>query len=184
VWTEADIAIVLDDELNAGSVVTVRISCPVGHLVIMGEMRRFDRELALGGVHIQGETVGPNALGWARLRQVARAVAKKEMSMLSLLKARLGPPVRVMAESRVDSGSPARYMLRPDPGFAKSISAVWALVKRLVPLVVAKTAVERLLVREEVVIELPMLEDAALFEAELRDLGIRAVKEIAAAADG
>ncbi len=106
------------------------------------------------------------------------------MSMLSSLKARLGPPVRVLAGSRVNSGSPARYVLRPDPGFAKSISAIWALVKRHVPLLVAKTAVEHLLVQQEVVIDLPMLEDAALFEGELRELGIRAVTEVSAAADG
>jgi hypothetical protein len=105
------------------------------------------------------------------------------MSMLSLLKARLGPPVRVLGGSRVQSGSPARYVLHTDPGFAKSISATWALVKRHVPLLVAKRAAERLLVAEDVVVDVPMVEDAAAFERELRELGIRAVKEISAAAE-
>ena len=76
-WTEADITIVLVWELTAGSVITARISCPAGQFLIMGEMLRFDRELRLGAVHIQSETVGPNVLGWARLRQIARAVAEK-----------------------------------------------------------------------------------------------------------
>jgi hypothetical protein len=76
-WTAADIEIELDDEATAGSVVTARISCPAGQFTMMGELRRFDRELALCAVHIQGDTVGPNTLGWARLRQIARAVAEK-----------------------------------------------------------------------------------------------------------
>jgi hypothetical protein len=105
------------------------------------------------------------------------------MSMLSLLKERLGPPVRVLGGSRVQSGSPARYVLQTDPGFAKSISATWALVKRHVPLLVAKRAAERLLVAEDVVVDVPMVEDAAVFERELHDLGIRAVKEVSAAAE-
>ena len=106
------------------------------------------------------------------------------MSMLSSLKARLGPPVRVLGGSRVQSGSPARYVLHTDPGFTKSISATWALVKRHVPLLVAKKAAERLLVAEDAVVDIPMLEDAAIFERELAELGVRATKEIAAAAEG
>src|SRR6266851_4452828 len=83
---------------------------------------------------------------------------RKSMSMLSLLKARLGPQVRTMEGSRVPSGSPARYLLRADPNFTKSVSAIWALVKRHVPLATAKTEIERVLIGEEVVIDLPMLE--------------------------
>lgn len=104
------------------------------------------------------------------------------MSMLSLLKARFGPPVRTMEGSRVTSGSPARYLLRADPSFVKSISAIWALVKRHVPLVTAKAEIEQVLMGREAVVDVPMLEDAAVFEAELRELGVRATREASAAA--
>ena len=106
------------------------------------------------------------------------------MSMLSLLRERLGQPERITDGFRVNSGSPARYVLRVDPGFGKSISAIRALVRRHVPLLVAKRSAERLLMAEEAVVDVPMLEDAAAFEGEMRDLGVRAVKEVSAAADG
>ena len=106
------------------------------------------------------------------------------MSMLSSLRARLGQPVRRRAGFRVRSDLPAQYVLRAEPGFVKSISAIEALVKRHVPLPDAKRAAERLLVGQDVTVDLPMLEDAALFEGEMRELGVRALKEVAAAADG
>lgn len=107
------------------------------------------------------------------------------MSNLSLLKARLGPPVRGLAGPRVSSGFPARYRLRADESFVKSISAIAELWRRHMLLIDAKRAVERLMVGEQVTIDLPMLEDAAQFEAELRELGVTAVKEApAAAAEG
>ncbi len=90
--------------------------------------------------------------------------------------------MRIMEGSPVTSGSPARYLLRADPNFTKSISAIWVLVKRHVPLPTAKTEIERVLIGEQIVIDLPMLEDAALFETEMRELGVRAVREISAAA--
>jgi len=107
------------------------------------------------------------------------------MSIASLLRARLGPPAQALAGSRVGSGLHARYLLSPDPGFGKSISAIWVMVKRHVPLLVAKRAAERLLVGQEVTVDVPMLEDAVLFEGELNALGVRAVKEApSAAAEG
>jgi hypothetical protein len=48
----------------------------------------------------------------------------------------------------------------------------------------AKAAVERMVAGDDVVIDVPVLEDATLFEREMRELGIRAVKEVSAAADG
>jgi hypothetical protein len=57
-------------------------------------------------------------------------------------------------------------------------------VKRHVPLLDAKRAAERLLVGQDVVVDLPMLEDAEVFEAELRVLGVRAEQKGAAAAEG
>jgi hypothetical protein len=77
VLTEADIEIVLDDAFSAGSVVTARIRTPDGDLQMIGDIERFDRELVLAGVHIHAENLQPNQLGWARLRQIARAVAEK-----------------------------------------------------------------------------------------------------------
>jgi hypothetical protein len=76
VWTAADITIVLDDSLSAGSVVTATIRTPEGDLQIIADVERFDRELVLAGLHIQSENLRPNQLGWARLRQLAQAVAE------------------------------------------------------------------------------------------------------------
>jgi hypothetical protein len=50
------------------------------------------------------------------------------------------------------------------------------------PMPEAKAAVERLVDRQQVTVYLPMLEDAARFESEMRALGIGAVKQTAAAA--
>ena len=108
------------------------------------------------------------------------------MSMSSSLKAALGPPVQgLMGRSRVSSGSPARYSLRADRPLTKTISAIWALVKRHVELEVAKRKIEQVMVGEAITIDLPMLESAAAFENEMRELGISAVyKRPAAAAEG
>ena len=92
--------------------------------------------------------------------------------------------MHIMEGSQVTSGSPARYLLRADPSFTKSISAIWALVKRHVPLATAKTEIERVLAGQEAIVDLPMLEDAAAFEQELRELGVRAAREVSAAAEG
>ena len=105
------------------------------------------------------------------------------MSMLSLLREQLGQPERPTDDFRVKSGSPARYVLNVDPGFVKSISAVRILAKRHVPLLVAKRAAERLLMAEEAIVDVPMLEDATTFEGELQELGVRALREISAAAE-
>ena len=105
------------------------------------------------------------------------------MSIPSSLKARLGPRVRILAGSRVRSGSPARYLLRADPSFAKTISAALGLAKRHVAPLVAKRTVERLVENREVAIDLPVLEDAALFEGEMASLGVRAIKCVDATQD-
>lgn len=47
----------------------------------------------------------------------------------------------------------------------------------------AKAAVEQLVEGREVTIYVPMLEDAAVFEGEMRELGVRAVREISVAAE-
>ena|SRR5689334_15992696 len=106
------------------------------------------------------------------------------MSMLSLLRERLGQPERDSEGFRVACGSHARYRLRIEPGFTKSISAMRALVKRHVDVAVAKQQVERMMLGQEVEIDIPMLEDAATFESEMRELCVHAQHEFAAAAEG
>ena len=105
------------------------------------------------------------------------------MSIPSWLKERFGPRVRYLeGSSLVQSGSPARYGLQAERPIVKSISAIQALAKRRVPLIVAKRQIEELMVGLDVSVEVPMLDDAAAFERELQDLGIRAVRICSAAA--
>jgi hypothetical protein len=61
---------------------------------------------------------------------------------------------------------------------------MWVLVRRHVPLANAKTEIERVLAGQAALVDLPMLEDAAAFESEMRELGVRAVREVSAAAEG
>jgi hypothetical protein len=76
-WTAADIAIILDDDLTDDPVVTARILTPAGELLVMAEVEVQDRELVLRGLHMHGVTLGPNELGWPRLRQLAHAVMQR-----------------------------------------------------------------------------------------------------------
>ncbi len=104
------------------------------------------------------------------------------MSMLSLLRERFGQPEPGSEDFRVKSGSPARYGLHADAPIVKSISAVRALARRHVPLIVAKRQIEEIMVGGEVTVDVPMLEDPVAFESELRDLGILATRISAVAA--
>jgi hypothetical protein len=105
------------------------------------------------------------------------------MSIPLWLRERFGPRVQIQeGSSRVQFGSPARYELHAERPIVKSISAIKALARRHVPLIVAKRQIEELMLGCDVSIDVPMLEDAAIFEAELQELGIRAVKTASAAA--
>ncbi len=104
------------------------------------------------------------------------------MSIPLWLKERLGPRVQYREGSLVRSGSPARYHLSADPTFTKTVSAVIALRRRHVPIIEAKASIERLVAERDIAIDLPMLEHAAVFEAELRELGVRATREASSAA--
>jgi len=77
VWAAADIDIILDDDLTDDRVVTARILTPAGELLVMAEVAQHERELALRGLHMHGVGLGPNKLGWPRLRQLARAVMER-----------------------------------------------------------------------------------------------------------
>src|SRR6266481_2792462 len=96
--------------------------------------------------------------------------------MPSLLRQRLGARVHVGDASRVCSGSPVRYLLRAEPTFVKTVSAALAMARRHLPLGVAKDVVERLFDKEEVTVEVPKVEDPEVFERELGELGIRAIR--------
>jgi hypothetical protein len=100
------------------------------------------------------------------------------MSKRSPLVERLAQRVPVEHEEGflVPSGSPARYLISWEPGFRLSISAIKALARRHVRLIVAKKAIERVLVREDATVDVPMVEDAAAFERELAELHVRAVR--------
>ncbi|HEX3883690.1 MAG TPA: hypothetical protein VHW66_13600 [Stellaceae bacterium] len=58
----------------------------------------------------------------------------------------------------------------------KSIFAIRVLARRHVRLMTAKTAIERLLVREEATVDVPMVEDTEVFERELTELKVRAMQ--------
>jgi hypothetical protein len=96
--------------------------------------------------------------------------------MPSLLRERLGPRVRDGDASRVRSGSPVRYLLRAEPRFVKTVSAARAMARRHLRLGVAKDVVERLLDKEEVTVEVPKVEDPEVFEREMGELGIQAIR--------
>ena len=92
-------------------------------------------------------------------------------------RALFGHRVRIGAASRVPSGSPGAYLLRAEPGFARTVVAARVLAKRHLPLQAAKALVERLLEQEEVTVEIPKIEDAEAFERELEVLGIKAMRQ-------
>jgi hypothetical protein len=72
---------------------------------------------------------------------------------------------------------PITYILRVEPSFVKSISAIRELVRERVPLLIAKRQIERLIISREIVIDLPALEDPARFEGQLRELGVVAIRQ-------
>ena len=96
--------------------------------------------------------------------------------MPSLLRERLGHRVRVEDASRVRYGSPVGYLLRAEPSFVKTVSAALALARRHLRLGLAKDVVERLLDKEEVTVEVPKVEDPEVFEREMRELSIQAIR--------
>lgn len=60
-------------EADSGAVVIVRISTPIGSLACMAELVEEDqgRTLRTIGLHVDDETLGPNGLGVAGLRDRA-----------------------------------------------------------------------------------------------------------------
>lgn len=66
-------------EADAGAVVIVRITTPIGSLACMAELVEEDpgRTLRVTGLHVDDETLGPNGLGVTGLRVIARAVMER-----------------------------------------------------------------------------------------------------------
>ncbi len=91
------------------------------------------------------------------------------MSTASSLKERLARREPVRGTRRVPSGTPASYVLRAViPPFRGPVSAARALVKRGLTLRRAHRIIDRLAAGEAVPVGLPVLDDAAAFEAEMR----------------
>ena len=68
------------------------------------------------------------------------------------------------------------YLLRAEPSFVKTVSAARALARRHLRLGLAMDVVERLLDKEEVTVEVPKVEDPKVFEREMGELGIQAIR--------
>jgi hypothetical protein len=100
--------------------------------------------------------------------------------MRSWLAEQFGHRVQIRDIDRVPSGSRAHYRLRARPDFSKTVSAALILAKRHMRLRDAKSAVEYLLEKREVTIEVPQVEDTEVFERELHALGIDAVQSVVA----
>jgi len=83
---------------------------------------------------------------------------------------------RAPGVARVTSGSPAVYALRRTRRSPATISIAEALMRRHVSPKQAHTAVTALLVEPQVIVELPMLEDAQAFETEVEANGAVATR--------
>lgn len=95
--------------------------------------------------------------------------------MNSSLRAKFERRVPVVDIDRARSGSPARYALAAQ-NLTQTVTAAEALAYRHLSLLQAKRTVEALLDGQTVWVELPMLEDAAAFEAQMAALGITALR--------
>jgi DNA-binding transcriptional regulator YiaG len=96
------------------------------------------------------------------------------MSTKSELREKFGPQVRIRDIARVPSGSPARYVLKADTPFHRTVPAAEALAKRGLTLLQAKRIVTRLTNGESVAVEMPMVEDQEIFKQELLGFGVMA----------
>ncbi len=94
------------------------------------------------------------------------------MSTKSKLRELFGPRVQIRDIDRVPSGSPARYVLVPEMPFHRTVSVAEALAKRGLTLLQAKRIVTRLAAGDSVAVEMPMVEDASVFENELKRRGV------------
>ena len=96
------------------------------------------------------------------------------MSTKSKLRAKFGPRVQIRDIDRVPSGSPARYVLKAETPFHRTVTAAEALAKRGLSLLQAKRIATRLAQGESVAIEIPMVESPSTLEQELKRIGVTA----------
>ena len=75
VWTAADIAFEIVDDLSDDPVVTIRLSTLAGPLTFMAEPVVQGTALLLNGVHVQDST--PNRIGAANLLVIAQALMER-----------------------------------------------------------------------------------------------------------
>lgn len=101
------------------------------------------------------------------------------------LRERLGRAGRFRAIDRVSSGSPAILALRlpPLPVTIRTVSAALALAKRGMSLLQAKRAMDELLEKHAVVVDVPMVEDVPTLLAELTETGMIAATVDASASN-
>jgi DNA-binding transcriptional regulator YiaG len=96
--------------------------------------------------------------------------------MSSSSKALFARAERTRGVDRVTSGSPAVYALRRTRRSPATISIAQALLRRHVTLKQAHALVTDLLVEPSVIVELPMLESAEVFEREIEAQGAVATR--------
>ena len=105
--------------------------------------------------------------------------------MESSLRERLARLGRIRSVDQVPSGSPAVVVLRlpRDRAAPRTVDAVLSLVRRGVPMLRAKRAIEALLVSGRAFVQLPTVESREALINELHDAGIRAAAVDAAPVD-
>jgi hypothetical protein len=94
------------------------------------------------------------------------------MSTKSSLRERFGPRVQLQDVVRLASGSHARFLLKSKRHAAKGPQAALALTKRHMPLAEAHAAVARLFDDGETIVDVPVVEDAAVFVRELAECNV------------
>jgi len=76
---------------------------------------------------------------------------------------------------RESSGSREEVVLTPSRGDVETISASRALARRGLSLLKAKRAMEEMLDKGQVVVELPLVEDSKVLREDLRSAGVSSV---------
>jgi hypothetical protein len=76
-WRSDEVSFDLLADATDDPVVSVIIKTPAGVLLLMAEPRLEGGTLFLGGVHMHGQDIGPNALGPANLRRLAQIVMER-----------------------------------------------------------------------------------------------------------
>ncbi len=146
------------DDLTDDPIVTFRIDTPIGALPFIAELR------------VQGATM--------LLRGLQRMVSERMDSMESSLRERFARLGTVRAIDRVQSGSPAMFVLRLPAGQTapRTIDAIMALARRGIGMLRAKRAIEARLDDGRVFVDLPMVEDPQALTADLAAAGIAAAQ--------